>query len=152
MLGRDPRQRSFVQRLLLRLGNGEVAMSPHDAWILTRPLQAGGRDIDLKLGQPHCVADDEWRCPYEVAGIAYEAFGLDALQALVMALTGVRVALDGLAGPLKWRGGRAGDPGVPRMVPQGLGLDFTRKLEALIDAEIGQFVANAEAAAEKRNT
>jgi hypothetical protein len=128
-------------------------MTEQDQWIATRAFESAEGRIAIKIGLPEKVCDDEWHCPYSVGGQSSHAHGLDAFQALFMALTGVRAALDNLGMQLKWRGGKVGDHGVPRLVPHGFGVAFSRKIEEFIDSEVNQFAVNAEAAARtKRST
>ncbi len=125
-------------------------MANQDRWVVTRVLESAEGNVEIKIGQPEKVIDDEWSCAYSVAEETSYAHGLDSFQALLMALTGMRVALDNLKSKLKWRGGKAGDHGIPRMVPHAFGVDFSRKIEEVIDSEINQFAANAESAAKAR--
>jgi hypothetical protein len=117
----------------------------------TRELESTESSFEIKVGQPEKVDANEWRCAYSVADKLNYAHGLDAFQALVMAITGVRIALDNMGSPIRLRGAKTGDHGVPRMVPQALGVAFSRKIEELIDAEVTQFLAKAESAARARS-
>lgn len=122
-------------------------MTEQEKWLVRRALESANGKFEIAIGQPEKVLDDEWRCAYRVADETSYAHGLDGFQALLMALTGVRMALDKMGSQLKWRGGKAGDHGVPRLVPHAFGVAFSRRIEELIDAEVNQFAASAESAA-----
>jgi hypothetical protein len=126
-------------------------MAP-EKWLVRRALETASGTFEIAIGQPEKVIDDEWRCPYRVADETSYAHGLDGFQSLLMALTGVRMALDKMDSQLKWRGGKPGDHGVPRLVPHAFGVEFSRRIEELIDAEVNQFAANAESAAKARRS
>lgn len=77
-------------------------------------------------------------CPFQIAGIGRSrvehAFGLDAIQALQIALQGIRVQLEGHAKGATWEGGEQGDPGFPQVVP-AFGLAFDRHMSRIIARE-----------------
>ena len=119
-------------------------MTRQDQWFVTRVLESTEGNFEIKIGKPEKVIEDEWQCAYSIADKTSYAHGLDGFQALVMAFTGVRLALDSMGGPIKWRGGKAGDHGVPRLVPHAFGVAFSKRIEELIDSEVNGFAVNAE--------
>lgn len=66
------------------------------------------------------------------------AFGVDAFQALIMALEGIRHDLSAADPACHWIGGETGDFGFPRHVTTAFGLGIARRIDRLIDREILQ--------------
>lgn len=101
-----------------------------------------GREVVVTLGKPRPdpKPGGDWMCSYLVEGLPdarkRAAHGVDAMQALLMALEAVRVALRAAGLQLAWEGGEPGDAGIPRMVPLFYGLGFAREIERHIDAQI----------------
>jgi hypothetical protein len=125
-------------------------MAKRPTWIATRTLseEPGGAQILVRLGRPEQVSEDEWRCPYRVDlgppdARTRHAHGVDAFQALMMALVGIRAAFDESQRKFSWQGGEPGDAGFPFLVPQYYGLEFSRRMEELITAEVERFAADA---------
>jgi hypothetical protein len=120
-------------------------------WIGTRALNCikDGRAfrIEASVGEPVEVTRGEWRCAYRIADAGREsvqyAHGVDSIQALILALEGIRVGIAAIGGEFSWEGGEPGDPGFPRFVPQFYGPAFARKLEAIIDSEVRTFAEEA---------
>jgi hypothetical protein len=69
------------------------------------------------------------------SGIQF-ARGVDAIQALQLAMTTARQALDVTGLPLVWSGMEPGETGFPVVVPYTFGLFFSRKMERYIESEI----------------
>jgi hypothetical protein len=95
--------------------------------------------VEVHIHAPVEVAVQEWACKFQVGEHAQDAFGLDGLQALLMALDGVRAHLSQIP-PTTWQGGEPGDHGVPRMISQAFGLAFSRHMDAIIDKELETLV------------
>jgi hypothetical protein len=114
-----------------------------------REVGGARKVVTVRLGKPRKDPRGDWICPYQVNGLGrngvQEAHGVDALQALQLALEGIRTALDRSGKSLSWTGGEPGDTGFTRSVPAFFGLDFSRRLEQLIDHEVEQFSRAAEA-------
>jgi hypothetical protein len=123
-------------------------------WIATRVLKGTKDQVDLQIevavGQPEIAAEGEWRCAFRISYEGREhlqhGHGIDAIQALVQALEGIRVTLGTIGTPTTWEGGEPGDHGFPRLIPQFYGLAFAKKIDAMIDAELLHF---AEVATKK---
>ncbi len=106
------------------------------------------REVVVTIGKPRPDPSGDWRCSFRIRGISDDrrrvARGLDALQALLLAVEGAREALAASDLVLLWEGGEAGDTGLPRTVPQYYGLDFARKIERYIDRETQKFAQAAK--------
>ena len=98
------------------------------------------RSVKIRVERPEQVADDEWCCRFSVEGAepgsVDRAYGIDSLQALVLALEGVRLAVECRRDQLSWLGGPSGELGLSRRVPDFLRLKFERRLNKLIDREV----------------
>ena len=103
----------------------------------------------LKIGKPRKEPGGDWYCPYRISGIGFQgvrkARGIDALQALLMAIEAVRTILDEHETKWTWEGGEEGESGIPRVVPTFYGKEFARRLGDLIDRELEAFARQAEA-------
>jgi hypothetical protein len=92
-------------------------------WIASRNLtdQTTGDTVVVLLALPERVSGvsaEEWRCGFQIKGITPEpiryAHGLDAFQALSLAIEGIQVALANSNRQLTWEGGKPGDTGFHR--------------------------------------
>jgi hypothetical protein len=120
-------------------------------WIATRQLASSDPadpPIEIQLGAPEPVSEHEWRCPYRFplgpAGNAVRyAHGEDALQSLLCALIALRNDLDRDGSRYTWAG--TDTSGIPKMIPQFFGVGFAARLEAMVEAEVSRFAAEAKA-------
>lgn len=114
-----------------------------------------GRELIVTIGKPRPdpKPGGDWMCSFLVEGLPRTrrraAHGVDALQALLMAVEGVRATLDASGLQLAWEGGEPGDTGIPRTVPLFYGLDFAQKIGRHIDREIQEHAQAAEASSER---
>lgn len=101
------------------------------------------RQLTVRIGAPKRAEDVDWVCPYQIAGLRDSrvdaAYGVDALQALMMALEGIRVRLEKAGGGCTWVGGEEGDAGFPRLVPSYFGAAFATRINQQIDRELERF-------------
>jgi hypothetical protein len=98
------------------------------------------RHVIVSLGQPRLTkASEDWECPFRIAGagarVAEYGRGVDAFQALTMALEGIRYYLDRIDTPLAWSGVFDDQPGFQRTIPLLPDAAGTRQMERLIDRE-----------------
>lgn len=104
--------------------------------------------ITVRVGTPRKAEDVDWVCPYQIKGLDRSrvdlARGLDALQALMMALEAIRLRLEQDGLQCTWQGGEEGDAGFPRVVPAFFGPEFAAKTNRLIDRELERFSKAAE--------
>ena len=105
--------------------------------------------ITVRVGKPRKDPRGDWVCLYQVSGLGRNTIqrthGVDALQAVQLALEGIRTGLERSGKVLSWKGGEPGDTGFTRSVPAFFGRDFSRRLERLIDEEVERFARAAEA-------
>lgn len=133
--------------VLLELRKVRAAMNNINDFLCVRELSSetpdGKRTVKVAIGKPEKRHDSEFACPFQIIGLdnseAQYAYGVDCFQALIMALEGIRATLEKTGKSLTWIGGEKGEHGFPRFVPSFYGLDFSRRLEELIEREIRLF-------------
>ena len=120
-----------AERRVKKAGLGRVIASR----VLTEE-NARDHKITVAIGAPRRVQADHWLCPYFIEGIVesglHYAIGVDALQALVLAVAGIRWDLGNTGRNFIWFGG---DHGIPHQVPTGLGKTFQQRVERAIERE-----------------
>ena len=106
----------------------------------------GNRWATVTLGVPRREGRD-WACSFRISGLGErvvdDAYGVDAIQAVQVALDGIRAALEGTGQTFSWLGLR-GETGFPRFVPHSLGLEFAERINRFMDRETNRFVRSAE--------
>jgi hypothetical protein len=113
--------------------------------IAERVLTCGKRKRTLivRLGMPRKVPRSDWACPYQIVGLrdsrVEDAYGVDSVQALIMALESIRRRLERSRVSCTWMGGEEGDAGFARMVPGFFGFAFSTRINRLIDRELDRF-------------
>lgn len=121
-------------------------------WIASRKLRDAdtGAELNIAIGRPRQVADEEWACAFRIDGeLQADAHGVDAFQALLMAVEGLHHTLARSTQRLTWLGD-PGDAGVPRFTPISFGLAFRQRIEGIIDDEIVDFSAQAQRRGRRR--
>ena len=110
--------------------------------IATRHYQAAdGTPLEVGVDAPRQVGSEEWQCEFRVGSHVECASGVDALQALQGAISGIRYRLNELP-PVRWASGtELGDTGIEPIVPQGFGLAWSRHIGQVIERELTAFVA-----------
>lgn len=102
-----------------------------------------GRIIVATVGLPEPDPAGDWRCPFSVEGVAgggpFDAHGIDALQAVLLAIEGTRKVLDDSRLTLSWNGGDSDDTGIPHMIPLFLPATIRRSMERSIDRQAKAF-------------
>lgn len=91
------------------------------------------------IGLPEQISESEWRCSFEIKGkrgikLKY-AYGLDAIQSLIVAFQGIRNAINKLPKVVTWEGNPV-EMAFPLFVPCYGEVKFTRKIENLIDKQL----------------
>ena len=106
--------------------------------VAERRYQVGSDFILLQIGTPHRAT---WRtdfyCPVRIVGREtklFRAFGVDSVQALLLAFELARAKLGTMSPPVYWGAGeRLGDSGIDKRLTTGLGADFDQKAEELVE-------------------
>lgn len=117
--------------------------------IAVRRLRVRGsrRTVLVRLGRPRQAGQD-WRVPFQIRGAGgaelLYGYGVDAMQAVINALEGIRVTLAKSGQHLTWVGGRSGDTGFPRVVPDIGFPPLRQRIEQIIDREVERFVRALE--------
>jgi hypothetical protein len=125
---------------------------PLGAVVARRELRtASGDPVVVLVGTPVHVGDGwDWVCPFRIEGLGEpadaQAHGIDALQALQLASTAIRGALERSGAPLRWLDSEFWEAGFPRPV-EALGV---RELEALLHAHLDDATARWLAQASAR--
>lgn len=114
--------------------------------LASRELQGGdeGRTVTVALGFPERDPQGpDWMCPFHITGldktIASAGYGVDTLQALIVALERIRIELEGTGLTFSWLG-IAGETGIPRLVPMAFGPEFAARISRHIDREVERIV------------
>jgi hypothetical protein len=107
-----------------------------------------GLGAEIRLGRPKRKRDGSWRCEYEVKGTpnAYSGFaaGVDSLQALELALFGLRARLALDRGTVRWLGEAAAE-GIAQHVPCFLPMTFRTRIARAIEREERRLAAASSA-------
>lgn len=113
-----------------------------------REVGSRSKVVTVTLGRPRRASSGDWACPYHVSGLGMRGIrygrGFDAIQALLLAIEGIRSALESSGRRLSWMGGEPGDTGFTRFVPTFFGLEFSKRLESVIDREVNRFARTLE--------
>ena len=99
------------------------------------------RTVVVSIGKPRrAKGKQDWECPFQIhgSGIRHTEYGrgIDAFQALTMALEGIRYFLDRSRVPLAWAGVRQDHTGFQRVIPLLPEPGGTRRMERLIDRQL----------------
>jgi hypothetical protein len=129
---------------------------PFGTVIAERRLNTRGvprRSVGVSLGKPRKTkGSSDWECPFRISGAGIRrveyGFGVDAFQALTMALEGSRYVLDRMETPLAWSGVLDDHSGFQRFIPllawpRGTATG-TARVERAVDREISQWAREAK--------
>jgi hypothetical protein len=106
------------------------------------------RTVVVTLGVPEPVPGSDWGCALQITGLASEwrrpryVFGIDAWQALSLAMQCATAVLDRHAGSLGFMGQPA-DLVMPRFLPY-MPPPLRARVERLVERQLDAFVARAE--------
>lgn len=106
--------------------------------VAERRYQVGSDWILLQIGTPHRTT---WRsdfyCPVRIVGRQtklFRAFGVDSVQALMLAFDLAKTKLESMRPPAYWDASeRLGDVGIDKRITTGLGIDFDKQVEQTVD-------------------
>ena len=109
------------------------------------PRGAPRRSVVVSLGRPRRTkGSDDWECPFRIAGAGKRrveyGFGVDAFQALTMALEGIRHIVDRSDPPLVWSDTLDDHSGFQRVIPllaePSGAARSTARVERAVDREV----------------
>lgn len=119
--------------------------------IAKRRIRLPGRSskyLTISLGMPYKTSKSEWTTVFTITGgrhrIKSSASGVDGMQSLIVALDGIRAALDAMGQPFAWLG-EPGDTGFPRYVPNVFGSVLSNRIGRMIDKEIATHIKSLQA-------
>lgn len=107
--------------------------------IAEREYRVGREKILLQIGTPHRAS---WKtafyCPVRFVRSGKtevkRTFGVDAVQALMLAFDIIKVVLETTSSKISWfAGDRPGDVGIYKRLTTGLGMEFDRGIERMVD-------------------
>ena len=130
--------------------DGSSSPAKSDDVVCTRTLSAQGpngniRSITARLMRPRRIADDLWKCDFDVVGPdglldedmaniePRSTLGIDSLQALSLGIVGMRALLESSSLNVSWLG-EADVHGIDSFV-SGASRKITRHLENLVNDE-----------------
>jgi hypothetical protein len=100
------------------------------------------QQIIVSIGRPRRRSKAEWECPFLVDGLEGSAVqtagGVDSMQALQMAIEGVRVNLERSGHRFVWLERETGSE-IPRYVPTQYGPRFEARLNRMIEYQAKRF-------------
>jgi hypothetical protein len=101
------------------------------------------RQVAIAIGRPRRHPEGDWECPFMIEGLNEQGYyhtagGVDALQALLMAVEGVRVSLERTGRRFFWLDREAG-PDIPRYLPTQYGPRFEARLNRMIEQQAKRF-------------
>ena len=112
-----------------------------------------GRPVTVTLGKPRKSRRHpriDWECPYRIVGLrlrgVQSGYGMDALQALTTALTGIRITLERSRRRLSWL--ETGETGFE--LAFGFGAAFNTRLNRVIEREFAAHVRVLERRSRQR--
>lgn len=114
------------------------------------------REVVLTIGKPRRDPQPggDWMCSVLIEGIPRERrrriHGVDAVQAIQLAMLYARHRLDATRLPLTWLDGEPGDIGLPLSAPTEWGPDFQRRLERYLRREEIKFARAVSVAVKHR--
>jgi hypothetical protein len=110
--------------------------------IAEREYRVGGRKILLQIGTPHRASwRTAWYCPFRITSgrktKLHRTFGVDAVQALMLAFDLVTTTLKKTSPKISWEAGQyPGDVGIYRRLTTSLGTDIDRRIGEFADRAI----------------
>jgi hypothetical protein len=102
---------------------------------------APARTVVVSLGEPRKMrGSSDYQCPFRIEGAGIRQLergcGIDAFQAITMALEGIRYFVDRSPEPLVWGGVVENHSGFQRIIPLVPYRGETRRLERMVDQEL----------------
>lgn len=110
--------------------------------VAEREYKVGRETILLQIGTPHRASwKTDFYCPIRLVRAGKpqlkRVFGIDSMQALMLAFDLAKVLLETTSPKIRWFAGeRPGDVGIYRRLTTGLGMQFDRGIERLVDEAV----------------
>lgn len=110
--------------------------------VAEREYKVGRETILLQIGTPHRASwKTDFYCPIRLVRAGKpqlkRVFGIDSVQALMLAFDLAKVLLETTSPKIRWFAGeRPGDVGIYRRLTTGLGMDFDQGIERMVDKAI----------------
>lgn len=100
--------------------------------------------VTVSIGQPRRTpGTPDWECPFRISGgglrVNDHGYGVDAMQALINAVLGLRLTLESTGKSFSWLGADY-ILGFPRVIPCWGDMAWTRGVERLVDREVLRYV------------
>lgn len=114
--------------------------------VAVRRYRAGEGTITASVYKPRRLTEPprDWIAEFRIDGlpeaIEGRGSGVDSMQALFMAMQGVRFHMERLTVPFTWLERRVGESGIPQNIPHVYGRKFTDHILEIIDRELETFV------------
>jgi hypothetical protein len=112
-----------------------------------------GKRAEVLLGRPRRSRRGEWVCAFQFKGMQsteiQRAFGVDALQALLNAVEGIRTTIEKQQCELSWAGGSGS--GIPAQIPLYFGEKFARRITKMLERELRKFAIAAQKGAGRKS-
>jgi hypothetical protein len=110
--------------------------------------------VHVRLGKPKKDRiSGDYNCPFIIDGLGeskvQQASGIDAMQALQLAMQAIRKALLPHSKRLRWEGSQPGGLGFPMTIPEVFGVKFSQQLEGLVQRETDRFGRSLEKASRR---
>jgi hypothetical protein len=110
--------------------------------VAEREYRSARRKVIVQIGTPRRASwKTDFQCPIRIViggkSTLNAAYGIDSVQALMLAFDAVEAELTAISPPVRWIGGsRPGDTGIYRRITMSLGREFDEKLQRLVDGEV----------------
>ena len=110
--------------------------------VAEREYKVGRGTILLQIGTPHRASwKTDFYCPLRLVRAGKpqlkRVFGVDSVQALMLAFDLAKVLLETTSPKIRWFAGeRPGDVGIYRRLTTGLGMEFDKGIERLVDEAV----------------
>jgi uncharacterized protein DUF6968 len=102
-----------------------------------------GKEVVIHLGRPRRGSKAAWECPFLIDGLGEKtvqtAPGVDALQALLLAIAGIRANLDRARRELTWLDDDELGPDIPRFIPTQYGRLFEERIRQVIERDTDRY-------------
>lgn len=105
--------------------------------------------VGIRMPEPDPASGQgDWRCGFAISGLGRpvrkHAYGVDAVQALQLAMVRIRLALEPYRDRLTWSGCTL-ETAFPMQVPYEWGADLSRRIEDSIEREVADLAGQIEA-------